>query len=90
MTSVTSNETPKKYYRVKFDEGYIYRMYANDLPDLKSKVAEHYWWGEEKPTVALTELTLKRHHRKKQLVHYTATAQGFPVMPSRDASASDF
>jgi hypothetical protein len=80
----------QKYYRVKFDEGYVYRMYANDLTELKSMVASHYWWGEEKPTVALTELTLKRHHRKKSLVHYTATAQGFPVMPTKEVGSSDF
>jgi hypothetical protein len=58
--------------------------------ELKQKVAAHYWWGAQKPPVNLTELTLKRHHRKKNLVHYSATAQGYPVMPEKDENASDF
>ena len=82
--------TEKKYFRVKFDDGYIFRMHASDLTELKQKVASHYWWGQQKPPVNLTELTLKRHHRKKNLVHYTATAQGYPVMPDKDENASDF
>jgi len=81
MASVTTSDadTSAKYFRVKFDEGYIFRMFATDLNDLKAKVANHYWWGQHKPTAALTELTLKRHHRKKSLVHYNATAQGYPM-----------
>ena len=90
MSAVASEPSTQKYFRVKFDEGYIYRMFANDLSELKEKVSKHYWWGDQKPTVALTELTLKRHHRKKNLVHYTATAHGFPVMPEKDGNASDF
>jgi hypothetical protein len=82
--------TEKKYFRVKFDDGYIFRMHASDLTELKQKVASHYWWGQQKPPNSLCELTLKRHHRKKNLVHYTATAQGYPIMPDKDENASDF
>jgi hypothetical protein len=82
--------TEKKYFRVKFDDGYIFRMHASDLTELKQKVASHYWCGQQKPPNSLCELTLKRHHRKKNLVHYTATAQGYPIMPDKDENASDF
>jgi hypothetical protein len=66
------------YFRVSFAEGYIFRMAATDLEDLQRRAAEHYWWGDEKPSVDLVSLTLQRHRRKKGLIHYVANAPGFP------------
>ena len=66
------------YFRVRFADGYIFRMAATDAEDLQRRAAEHYWWGDEKPSADAVTLTLQRHRRKKGLIHYDAKAPGFP------------
>ena len=72
------NKAP--YFRVRFADGYIFRIAARDVGDLRHRAATHYWWGDEKPPVDQVTLTLQRHRRKAGLVHYDAKAPGFPKL----------
>ena len=73
---LSMNRVP--YFRVRFADGYIFRMPARDVEDLRQRAAAHYWWGDEKPQVDQVTLTLQRHRRKAGLIHYDARAPGFP------------
>eukprot|EP00946_MAST-07B_sp_MAST-7B-sp1_P003652 g3652.t1 len=72
------NKAP--YFRVRFADGYIFRIAARDVGDLRHRAATHYWLGDEKPPVDQVTLTLQRHRRKAGLVHYDAKAPGFPKL----------
>ena len=80
------NKAP--YFRVCFADGYIFRMAAVDLEDLQRLAAEHYWWGDEKPSPDIVTLTLQRHRRKKGLIHYNARAPGYPKLESSEQQDS--
>ena len=76
------------YYRVRFQDGYIFRLQAADLNELKQKAAAHFW-GAEKPNPSIVTLTLRKNRRHKHLVHYDAVAPGYPVMPEHVPGPND-
>ena len=77
---ITHHMNKAPYFRVRFADGYIFRIAARDVGDLRHRAATHYWWGDEKPPVDQVTLTLQRHRRKAGLVHYDAKAPGFPKL----------
>ena len=67
------------YYRVRFAEGYIFRMHARSISELKEKIASHYWWGEQKPDKGIIKLQLKSR-KSDPKVWYVVDAPGYPKL----------
>ena len=63
------------FYRLRFEEGYVYRTVAKDEKELTKLAAVHYWWGEEKPSVDEIRLTIRSRRGK---VFYVCEAAGYP------------
>ena len=47
------------YFRVRFQEGYVFRLQARDIDELRELAANHFWWGDQKPPVSEVKLSLK-------------------------------
>jgi len=63
------------FYRLRFDEGYVFRTKADSEQELLEKAAKHYWWGEDKPSVEEIRLTTRSRRGK---VFYVCEAAGYP------------
>ncbi len=63
------------FYRLRFADGYVFRMKASDEDELRAMAAEHYWWGDQKPDVSEIRLTIKS---RRNTVFYVCDAPGYP------------
>ena len=66
------------FYRLRFADGYVFRHKASSEQELLSIAANHYWWGEEKPTLEEVHLTIKS---RRNNIFYIVEAPGFPRGP---------
>ena len=63
------------FYRLRFDDGYVFRTPAKDEQELAAIAAQHYWWGEEKPALEDIRLTIKT---RRSTIYYVCEAAGYP------------
>ena len=73
------------YFRVRFDDGYVFRIQAPDLGAVKEIVSNHFWWGEQKPSVSEIKLHLKSRKNDTK-VWYVVEAPGYPKGVTPDES----
>jgi hypothetical protein len=72
------------YWRVRFEDGYVFRIKAPDLATVRELTASHFWWGEQKPSAAEIKLHLKSRKNDSK-VWYVVEAPGYP----KDAALAD-
>eukprot|EP00942_MAST-04A_sp_MAST-4A-sp1_P001560 g1560.t1 len=72
------NDTNGDYYRVRFQEGYVFRLQARDHEELRELAANHFWWGDQKPPVSEIKLSLKSRKNDPKVWYAVEAPQGYP------------
>ena len=63
------------FFRLRFADGYVFREVADNEEELTRIAANHYWWGEEKPSVDELSLTIRS---RRNVIFYLVEADGYP------------
>ena len=66
------------YFRVRFQEGYVFRLQARDIDELRELAANHFWWGDQKPPVSEVKLSLKSRKNDPKVWYAVEAPQGYP------------
>ena len=63
------------FYRLRFDDGYVFREKASNEEELTKIACNHHWWGEDKPSLDELRLTIRS---RRNVIFYLVEAPGYP------------
>ena len=78
IENMSASHANGDYFRVRFQEGYVFRLQARDIDELRELAANHFWWGDQKPPVSEVKLSLKSRKNDPKVWYAVEAPQGYP------------